>query len=65
MAGSTLDLGVRAAAPSITVIDIHGDVTPAAEGALMGAYGRVNGTSVVVLNFSELDDMNVAASDCS
>jgi hypothetical protein len=55
MAGSTLDLGVRDAAPSITVIDIHGDVTPAAEDTLMGADGRIDGTSAVVLNFSELD----------
>jgi hypothetical protein len=33
MAGSTLDLGVRDAAPSITVIDIHGDESTALEAA--------------------------------
>jgi hypothetical protein len=48
MAGSTCDLGGRDAAPGITVFDIHGDVTPAAEDALMGADGRINGTSAVV-----------------
>jgi anti-sigma B factor antagonist len=58
MTESTLNLGVREAAPGITIFDIHGDVTPAAEDTLMGAYGRVNGTSAVILNFSELDYMN-------
>jgi anti-sigma B factor antagonist len=58
MPGSMLDLGVREAAPGITIIDINGDVTPAAEAALMDAYGRINGADAVVLNFSELDYMN-------
>jgi anti-sigma B factor antagonist len=58
MAESRLNLGVREAAPGITILDIHGDVTPAAEDALMGAYSRISGTNAVVLNFSELDYMN-------
>jgi anti-sigma B factor antagonist len=51
-------LEVREAEPGISVIDIHGDVTPAAEEALMGAYGQINGANAVVLNFSGLDYMN-------
>jgi anti-sigma B factor antagonist len=58
MSETMLDLGLREAAPGVSIIDIHGDVTPAAEEALMGVYGRVNGARTVVLNFTELDYMN-------
>jgi anti-sigma B factor antagonist len=58
MSETTTDLGVRQAEPAITIIDIDGDVTPAAEDALMGAYGRANGARAVVLNFTRLDYMN-------
>jgi anti-sigma B factor antagonist len=58
MSETTLDLGVRQAAPAIAIIDIQGDVTPAAEEALMAAYGQDPGAKAVVLNFSGLDYMN-------
>jgi anti-sigma B factor antagonist len=58
MSETMLDLGLREAAPGVSIIDIHGDVTPAAEDALMDVYGRANGARTVVLNFSELDYMN-------
>jgi hypothetical protein len=55
MAGSTLDLGSATrhrASPSSTSTATS---PQAAEDALMGADGRIDGTSAVVLNFSELD----------
>jgi anti-sigma B factor antagonist len=58
MSETTMDLGVRQAEPAITIIDIDGDVTPASEDALMGAYGRADGARAVVLNFTRLDYMN-------
>jgi anti-sigma B factor antagonist len=58
MSESAVRLGLREAEPGTTIIDIHGDVTPAAEDALMGAYGQINGANAVVLNFSGLDYMN-------
>jgi anti-sigma B factor antagonist len=58
MSEPTLALGVRRAAPAIAIIDIEGDVTPAAEQALMDAYGQDQGAKAVVLNFSGLDYMN-------
>ena len=58
MSQSPLSLGLREAEPGITIIDVHGDVTPPAEDALMGAYGQVNGANAVVLNFTGLDYMN-------
>ena len=58
MSESPVSLGIREAEPGISIIDIVGDVTPAAEEALMGAYGQLNGANAVVLNFSGLDYMN-------
>jgi anti-sigma B factor antagonist len=58
MAEATIVLDVREAQPGVSVIDISGDITPAAESALMDAYGRVNGSQAVVLNFSHLQYMN-------
>jgi anti-sigma B factor antagonist len=58
MSEPTLGLGVRHATPAIAIIDIEGDVTPAAEQALMEAYGQDPGAKAVVLNFSGLDYMN-------
>lgn len=55
---TTIVLDVREAEPGVTVIDISGDVTPASETALMGAYGEVNGARAVVLNFTGLEYMN-------
>jgi anti-sigma B factor antagonist len=58
MSESPVSFGLREAEPGITVIDIHGDVTPAAEDALMGAYAQIDGATTVVLNFGGLDYMN-------
>lgn len=58
MPQTTLDVALREPEPGVTIIDIDGDVTPAAEDALMHAYGQANGASAVVLNFSGLDYMN-------
>jgi anti-sigma B factor antagonist len=58
MSESTLSLGLREAEPGVTIIDIKGDVTPAAEESLMDTYGQINGAGAVVLNFSGLDYMN-------
>jgi anti-sigma B factor antagonist len=58
MTETTMGLAVRQAEPAITIIDIDGDVTPASEVALMGAYGRAHDARVVVLNFTGLDYMN-------
>jgi anti-sigma B factor antagonist len=58
MPEAALALGVRQAAPAITIIDIEGDVTPAAEQALMAAYAQDQGAQAVILNFSGLDYMN-------
>jgi anti-sigma B factor antagonist len=58
MAEATMSFGVREAEPGISIIDISGDVTPAAESALMGAYAEANGAQAVILNFSGLEYMN-------
>lgn len=58
MADSPVSLKLREAEPGITIFDIHGDVTPAAEDALTSAYGQIHGANAVVLNFSGLDYMN-------
>jgi anti-sigma B factor antagonist len=44
----------------VGIIDIHGDMTAAAEDALMQAYGEANTpeTRTIILNFSDLDYMN-------
>jgi anti-sigma B factor antagonist len=58
MAQAAVGLDIRQAEPAITIIDIEGDVTPASEEALMGAYGHAGGARAVILNFSGLDYMN-------
>jgi anti-sigma B factor antagonist len=58
MAEATMSFGVREAEPGISIIDISGDVTPAVESALMGAYAEANGAQAVVLNFTDLEYMN-------
>src|SRR5713101_5146166 len=52
-------MGVRKVNDRISVIDVHGEVTAAAENALMDAYTKA-GSHVrsVVLNFSDLEYMN-------
>lgn len=51
---------VRKINGKVSVVDIQGEITSAAEKALFQAYGAAisDGESVVVLNFSELEYMN-------
>ncbi len=56
----TRSFEVRTVDSEVAVIAITGDLTPASEDALMGAYQRADlaGARIVVLDFSELDYMN-------
>jgi len=42
----------------VAIIDVRGDVTPAAEDALTGAHTRCQDAQAVILNFSGLKYMN-------
>jgi anti-sigma B factor antagonist len=55
-----VSLTVRRLDPTIACIDIHGEVTGAAEEALMRAYGEASTptTRHIILNFSGLTYMN-------
>ena len=54
------ELGVRAPADHVRVIDVAGDITAASDDLLMDAYARASGDGVraIVLNFGALDYMN-------
>lgn len=60
MSEMTIDFDVRQVDDRTSIIDIDGDVTPAAEAALMHAYGEAttNGASTIVLDFRDLAYMN-------
>jgi anti-sigma B factor antagonist len=60
MAEATAELDVRAPSPTVSIIDIHGEVTGGSDGVLARAYEQACGqaTRVVVLNFSRLEYMN-------
>jgi anti-sigma B factor antagonist len=60
MATPQLTLDVRKPAATIAVIDIHGEVTGAAEVPLMSAYDEAskNGVRTLIINFSDLEYMN-------
>jgi len=60
MTQSNLTTVVRKPQPSVSVIDIQGDVTGSAENTLMDAFSQAsNGsTQTILLNFSGLDYMN-------
>jgi anti-sigma B factor antagonist len=60
MEPSTMSFGVRSAGDGVCVIDIDGDVTPAAEPDLMHAYGEAtaDGARTIVLDFTDLAYMN-------
>ncbi|HUE76059.1 MAG TPA: STAS domain-containing protein [Chloroflexota bacterium] len=53
-------MNVRQTGDQTSVIDIQGEVTAAAENALMDAYTQssTNGARVIILNFSGLEYMN-------
>ncbi len=55
----TATMSARQVNDRVTIIDIHGEVTAAAENALMDAYTQA-GTHAraIVLNFSDLQYMN-------
>ena len=60
MPETSLKMDVRKASSTASIVDIHGDMTAAAEDALMEAYNEANTptTRVIILNFSDLDYMN-------
>lgn len=53
-------MNVRKVSPETSIVDIQGEVSGFAENVLMDAYAEAsNGTtSVIILNFSELEYMN-------
>src|SRR5436305_576767 len=60
MPETSVKMNVRKISPRTSVIDIEGDMTAAAEGVLMEAYGEANTptTRTIILNFSGLEYMN-------
>ena len=58
MAGGTLTLDVRQAAPSTSVLDVRGDITADSEKPLMDAYTEAGSAKAIVLNFTGLEYMN-------
>jgi anti-sigma B factor antagonist len=55
----TATMAARQVNDRVTVIDIHGEVTAAAENALMDAYTQAGAHAhAIVLNFSDLQYMN-------
>jgi anti-sigma B factor antagonist len=60
MPETSIKMDVRNASPTASIIDIHGDMTAAAEDILMQAYAEANTptTRTIILNFSDLDYMN-------
>ncbi len=56
----TLTIAVRKPDETVSVVDIAGDVTAAAENALMDAYaeGTREGARTIILNFSQMQYMN-------
>lgn len=60
MAPANVQMQVRKVDPKVSIIDVSGEVTSAAEKALMDAYGEATsaGARAIVLNFSGLDYMN-------
>jgi anti-sigma B factor antagonist len=60
MSKPTASMNVRKISDRVSVIDVHGEVTAAAENALMEAYTQANGngTKAIILNFTGLEYMN-------
>jgi anti-sigma B factor antagonist len=57
---TNLVMNVRQISPKVSIIDIQGDLSAAAEPVLTKAYTQANAptTRVIVINFSELAYMN-------
>jgi anti-sigma B factor antagonist len=60
MSKPTATMSVRKINDRTSVIDVHGEVTAAAENALMDAYTQASGTGTksIILNFTGLEYMN-------
>jgi anti-sigma B factor antagonist len=60
MSIANLSTQVRKAAPSVCVVDIHGEINAQAEDALMAAYNQACEAQArnIILNFSDLSYMN-------
>lgn len=60
MSKPTATMSVRKINDRTSVIDVHGEVTAAAENALMDAYTQASGsaTKAIILNFGGLEYMN-------
>ena len=60
MAPANVQMQVRKVDPKVSIIDITGEITSAAEKVLMDAYGEAagGGARAIVLNFSGLEYMN-------
>lgn len=60
MATAQLKLNVRNPGPTVCIIDIHGEVTGAAETPFMNAYDQATkeGARTIILNFNDLEYMN-------
>jgi anti-sigma B factor antagonist len=57
---SKLTTAVRKINPTTSIIDIHGEITGAAENTLMDAYSQAANSNqqTVILNFTDLEYMN-------
>ena len=60
MTKPTATMNVRKINEKVSIIDVHGEVTSAAENGLMDAYTQAsgNGTKSIILNFTDLQYMN-------
>lgn len=60
MSQAKATLNVRQATPKSAVLEIHGEITAAAENALMDAYTQASsaGAQFIILDFSNLQYMN-------
>ncbi len=60
MTASKVTMNVRQANDKASIVDIHGEVTAAAETTLMDAYAQATSHNArsIILNFSELEYMN-------
>ena len=60
MANAQLKLDLRNPGPTVAIIDIHGEVTGAAETPLMNAYDQATkqGARTIIINFNDLEYMN-------
>ena len=60
MSKPTATMTARKISDRVSVIDVHGEVTAAAENSLMEAYTQTSGsqTKAIILNFTGLEYMN-------